>query len=115
MPVAGQPALHKLYAAREVIDDCLNVRGMPPLRRELAIPAAHDDPVRTTVTRSGCRGRCCYFAGREVQVPTEVGHRDLQAKLALQVLSEAMDEVKWSAVRLIDQRVSTLDHAVWRS
>jgi len=109
--VAFFAALHEGQPAAEVIDHALEAGRVPPLGGEVVLAAGHHDPEVLRQIRGDAGRAGLFLLGTEVDVAAELGDRDAQLEVLLQVLRVAVQEVVGPLVALVDQRVVHVQYA----
>jgi hypothetical protein len=103
--------LNEQKTTLEVIDNGLPSTEMPPLDRVIVLPARHDKPVRHFDPRNlADDGGHRLLGVGKVYISLELGWRDSQAKLFVEVFDEAVKKMQGALVGESDQRILAFEN-----
>src|SRR5262249_34518558 len=107
--------LNEQKMALEVIDHGLPSTEMPPLDCVIVFPARHDKPVRHLDPRNlADHGGHSLLGVGQVYISLELGWRDSQAKLLVEMFDEAVKEMQGALVGESDQRIRAFENSDFR-
>src|SRR6516165_3623019 len=103
--------LNEQKAALEAIDNRLPATKMPPLDCVVVLSARHDQPVGHLDSRNlPDHGGLGPFGVGQVDISLDLGWRDSQAKLLVEMFDEAVKEMQGALVGEFDQRILAFEN-----
>ena len=111
MMVGPLPDLHELDTVLEMIHDFLISVVVPPLDRIVQLATRNQQPERLIdpFTLSIFRKPNSFFVGN-MNVTLEIRHANPKSKQVVQICWKRVQEVAGGIVRLIDERIVTVDN-----